>query len=140
MINRIQIITTIVLLSLSACTSQKLQVQYGTLEGNIGLYEGNCMPSPGAPPCEPIPFSTIVYITSPNETFELNNLVDSVQSNNKGFYSIKLEPGTYSLFIKDEGKIICDFTECPDNCYCHLVKISSDSLTTSDLKIDHAVW
>ncbi len=112
----------------------------GTLKGIIGIYEGNCMPGPGIPPCEPRPISTTVYITQLSQNFEMKLMMDSVVSGTNGLYTIDLAPGTYSLFLKDENSVVCDYIECPEQCYCQPFEIKSDSITVIDANLDHATW
>lgn len=124
----------------SSCAAQKTDKRSGELKGLIGMYEGNCMPGPGVPPCEPKPVSTTVFITKPNQDFQWDLLVDSVRSKNDGTYSIRLPEGAYSLFLRDENSFVCDLIECPDECYCHPFKIVADSITIIDANLDHATW
>ena len=113
----------------------------GTLQGKIGLYEGNCMPGPGVPPCIAGGLSTTVVISTPDNEFHWENLVDSTVSNSYGDYSIELEVGHYSLFLRDGDTIDCQGWSCPDGiCVCHPFEIIKDSVTTLDANINHAVW
>jgi hypothetical protein len=112
----------------------------GTLKGTIGLYEGNCMPSPGFPSCQPSPISTTIAITNPSEEFNMKLLIDSLITSEEGTFEIELPEGTYSLFIRDGSEFICDSWSCSDKCYCTHFKITSDSLTLITANIDHAAW
>ena len=94
-------------LALVLTANKCLKVQTGTLEGSIGLFEGNCQPSPGVPPCEPSPISATIYISQPSESFDEALLVDSTISNGDGSYQIKLAAGRYSLFLRDGDEIFC---------------------------------
>ena len=132
-------ILVLTLITLS-CTAQKRFENYGELKGVIGIYEGNCMPGPGIPPCEPKPISATLYITQLNQDFQWGLLVDSVRSKSDGTYSIQLPEGSYSLFLRDENSFVCDVIECPDECYCHPFKISADSITVINANLDHATW
>ncbi|WP_420315897.1 hypothetical protein [Ekhidna sp.] len=129
----------IVILSTS-CVAQKSNEESGTLSGMIGIYEGNCMPSPDVPPCEPQPIATTVYVTSLTEKFSEDLVIATTESNEDGDYSIKLAPGTYSLFLQDGESVICDVIQCPDQCYCNPFEIVADSTTSIDANIDHATW
>lgn len=112
----------------------------GTLKGTIGIYEGNCMPSPGFPSCQPSPISTTIAITKPNEEFNIELLIDSLITSEEGTFEIELPEGTYSLFIRDGSEFICDSWSCSDKCYCTPFKITSDSLTLITANINHATW
>ena len=124
----------------SSCIAQKRFENHGELKGVIGMYEGNCMPGPGVPPCEPKPISTTIYITQPHQEFQWDLLVDSARSKNDGTYTIQLPEGTYSLFLRDENSFVCDVIECPDECYCHPFEIKADSITVINANLDHATW
>ncbi|MEQ9466621.1 MAG: hypothetical protein RLN88_04365 [Ekhidna sp.] len=124
----------------SGCTAQQANQLTGTLQGTIGLYEGNCMPGPGIPPCEPRPISAWILITEVSETYNPNLLVDSVRSNAEGKYSIRLKEGSYSLFVRDGDQIVCTEIQCPDSCICHPFIIKLDSVTVIDANLDHATW
>lgn len=125
---------------LASCVAQKVSEPNGTLKGIIGIYEGNCMPGPGVKPCEPRPISTEVLITELSEKFYESLLIKQVKSDDEGQYETSLPPGTYSLFLKDEDKVVCTLIQCPDVCYCHPFKIVSDSTTVIDANLDHATW
>ena len=112
----------------------------GTLIGKVGVYEGNCMPAPGAPPCKPRPLSALIYISVPSESFNREYLVDSVRSDNGGQFSLQLEAGDYSIFVKDGSQITCTVTSCPSECYCLPVSVFADSTTEVEVMLDHAVW
>ena len=112
----------------------------GMLEGTVGVYEGNCMPSPTKPPCEPRPIEATVYVSKPIKEFEKALVLDSVQSNSEGKYSISLPAGKYSLFLKADGEITCSQLNCPSDCYCSLITIESGSRISKDLTIDRATW
>ncbi len=125
---------------LASCVAQKVSEPNGTLKGIIGIYEGNCMPGPGIEPCVPRPISTGILITSIAEKYDESLLIKEVISNDDGEYETKLPPGTYSLFLKDNSKVVCTLIQCPDVCYCHPFKIVSDSTTVIDANLDHATW
>ena len=127
-------------LSLVSCRAQKNNLSNERLEGAIGIYEGNCMPAPGVPPCEPKPVATIIYITQLSEKFQKNLLIDSAGSAPDGSYAIQLSPGNYSLFLKDGDQVVCPVMQCPDQCYCSPFEIKADSITTVDANLDHATW
>ena len=98
------------------------------------------MPQIGVPPCEPRPISSTVLITKLSQDFQMNLLVDSVQSDSNGNYTISLKAGTYSLFLRDGDSVVCDLIQCPDQCYCQPFKITEDSTTVVDANLDHATW
>lgn len=140
MYNNLFAIFSITCLLSIACVGQKQEQNLGLLTGTTGIYEGNCMPGPGIPPCEPRPISTTIFITQLNEDFDWDLLVDSVRSNTDGTYSVELRAGSYSLFLRDDNSFVCDLIQCPDKCLCHPFKITADSTTVIDANLDHATW
>lgn len=127
-------------LLVTACAAQTNQVSPGTIQGAVGLFEGNCMPSPGVPPCEPSPITTTVFITEPSEIFDIRKLKDSVITNDKGFYKLALPAGSYSLFLRDGIDIVCAGLQCDGVCTCTPFQITSDSTTHLNANLDHASW
>ena len=125
---------------LFSCKGQQIKGQEGTLNGTIGIYEGNCMPGPGVTPCEPRPITTTVYITQPSKEFSEELIVTAIESDKDGQYTVNLKPGTYSLFLKDGENTVCDLIQCPDACYCHPFTIVADSTVIIDANLDHATW
>lgn len=129
----------VVVMIVGLCTGLSF-INSGTLIGEVGVYEGNCMPSPGVPPCEPQPLSALLYITQPGEKFNPEKVVDSVRSDRKGRFSLELAAGDYSIFVKDGNQITCTVTSCPAQCYCLPIKVRSDSITRIEVTLDHATW
>jgi len=125
---------------LYSCAGQKSNIEVGVLKGTIGVFEGNCMPGPGVPPCEPRPISTTIYVTKPTQNFDRTMLVDSTISNTEGYYIISLPQGKYSLFLKDENQVVCSEIQCPNECFCNPFKMVNDSTTVINANLDHATW
>ena len=124
----------------TSCAAQKQEQQDGLVKGTIGIYEGNCMPGPGIPPCEPRPISNIIYFTQKSERFNPTLVIDSVQSKPDGSYEISLPVGSYSLFLKDGDQVVCDLIQCPEVCYCRPFEITEDTVLIIDANLDHATW
>ena len=127
-------------LFLLSCVAKSQLSQFGTLKGSIGIYEGNCMPSPGVAPCKPNPISTTIYITTPSKEYQPQLLSDSLITDRNGEFILKLAAGSYSLFIKDGNEIICDGFKCEKECICTPFEILEDSVTIINANIDHASW
>ena len=130
----------IALMAVMSCKSQKADQSLGTLTGILGLLEGNCMPGPGQKPCKPNPIAGTFYISQPSKEFQKDLLVDSVMTAEDGKYSQSLQPGKYSLFVKDGDETSCTLTNCPDECYCLLIHIEAGVVTEQDITINHATW
>ena len=132
-----QILFILVFLS---CNTKIVSPNSGVLKGVVGEFKGNCMPSPGAKPCEPTPVQTTLYISAPAKSFDKTLLVDSIQSNQNGEFKIRLDEGQYSIFIKDKNKIVCNGFECDPKCICTPFYIKKDSTTTLSVNLNHASW
>ena len=83
------------------------------IKGHVYLIAGNQMPSPDQQPSKPKGIKTILYIyrlTNINEVSREGNSaffksistepVKEVQTDENGYFKIKLKPGSYSLFVK----------------------------------------
>jgi len=134
------LVYAILLVTVGTCDKNTAQRSTGTLQGIVGVYEGNCMPSPGVSPCEPAPLSTSVILTKPSASFDAIMLVDSVVSDANGYYEIILPVGKYSLFLRDGAKIDCNRMGCNPDCICRPVVIKKDSTTVMNATLDHASW
>lgn len=83
-----------------------------TLSGKTYLLSGNCMPGAGGG-CNKKPISTTVLIyplKNQNSSFigEKNPaLLTKVKSDRNGNYKVDLAPGTYSVYVDDNGKEGC---------------------------------
>lgn len=113
------------------------------LYGRVVLYKGNCMP--GAGECkvshpsrevlirEPVTYEqiSVTYLARPS------GLVASTKADKHGFYEVSLPPGTYSVFVEDDGREYCNsFGSHDEACQVTI----GDGLTERELKIDHAAW
>ena len=86
---------------------------YTGMKGHIYLVAGNQMPSPDQQPLQPKGVKTMLYIyglTNINEVRRQGNSafyesistlpVKQVETDENGYFKIKLKPGLYSLFVK----------------------------------------
>lgn len=82
------------------------------LSGNVSVLSGNCMPGSGGG-CGKKPISTTVLIyplKTQNNSFtgEKNpKLITKTKSDGSGNYNVSLPPGTYSVYVDDDGKETC---------------------------------
>ena len=87
------------------------------ISGFVKEISGNQMPSPGVPAAEPRGIRAMVYVFAPTSLEQVErvedspfytsihtSLVDSVESDINGKFSLNLPPGDYSLFTKVEGR------------------------------------
>jgi len=129
------------------------------LYGKVKLISGNCMPGAVGfadqilwmlwmkkDDCASVYVSRTIYVREPvwkkttdsvYLTGEKANLVKQVTSNSDGYYEIELPPGTYSVFVEDNGKEYCSRADmqgvrCP-------ITIGTGTVQHT-VKIDHAVW
>ena len=81
-------------------------------------------------------FDSIYYCYYPADKMP-NPLVAKTTSNKDGFYQISLEPGTYSFFVLEEGRMYANFGDG----YGGLAPITiiADSARQVNLVIDHGV-
>ncbi|MDD5173137.1 MAG: hypothetical protein PHG59_03290 [Patescibacteria group bacterium] len=120
----------------------------GTVFGNIGIYQGNCMPDPGRAPCSPKGLKTTVFITKPANKYSSDLLVSSAKTDENGYFESELEPGDYSLFIYDNlsgsnsDLYVCDRWSCPPGkeCACMPFTIVAGERIRVDANINRAVW
>jgi hypothetical protein len=113
--------------------------------GKVTLITGNCMPSvePGSS-CIKTPVSRTVCIREPaswnavEHTYLENEtpLVTTTESNAKGFYEVELSPGSYSVFVEDEGKEYCNLFSDEGACLVEL----GNGLMEYNIQINHATW
>jgi hypothetical protein len=85
------------------------------IEGTVVKISGNQMPSPDRPPSAPVGIRATVCIyaltnmsqvvregQSASYTSIKTKLIKTVESDSKGKFKVRLDPGKYSLFIKTE--------------------------------------
>tara|TARA_Y100000310_G_C20274115_1_gene619411 strand:- start:145 stop:597 length:453 start_codon:yes stop_codon:yes gene_type:complete len=111
--------------------------------GKVVLYSGNCMPGAGG--CKTSYVSRTIYIREPAtmEAMEITylenktTLIKTIESNNNGFYQVELPPGTYSIFVEDEGKEYCNsFGGRGEVCQITI----ETGIKEYNIRIDHAAW
>lgn len=139
------------LLTFSACSSSK-KAQTGEIEqgisGIITEIKGNQMPKVGIPPATPKPVSTTLYIYesthisqvkpvetgSPLYTAINSKLVASVLSDSLGRYSVALQKGTYSVFVKKGNFFFANLFDTQNN--IQLVTVDSGKITPLNILIN----
>jgi hypothetical protein len=134
---------------MSACQKEPSITQgvYGTV---IERY-GDWMPGSTADHGErPITCDVYVYeytmlsdfndsVSAPNSIDAMpKQLVAKTTSDSKGFYEIYLAPGTYSIFLLDDGKLHAN--GCDDYGGINPITINSNEKLERQLVLDHAVY
>lgn len=110
-----------------------------TISGQILVKEGNCMPSPNAPPCKSIGKKGAVLITSLSKSYDEVLLIANITSDEQGFFTGKIAPGDYSVFVDYKNNIHCSFTICDSACYCNPIHITATPMDSLMLLVDLAV-
>lgn len=123
----------------SLITTQEL-----TLSGKVSVRSGNCMPGPGSGGgCgeKPISAGVLIYpLRNQNGSFigEKNApLITKTISDKNGNYKLVLPPGTYSVYVDDNGKETCNGGDGYAN-MCGITLYESNE--EQNLVIDHAAY
>ncbi len=114
------------------------------ITGKIYLRHGNYMPSPGRTSTPGKPVIRLVFVyeltkrgqTTENGTFFNNinsRLIAKSQSNVNGDYYIKLPPGRYSIFVKEDKQLYANTFDGDGN--INPVEVKKDSISKKDIII-----
>ncbi len=117
--------------------------------GQASLLSGNCTPGPLSKKsnCNSTFLSRNIYVrdlTSVDDSVSYSYFqfddepIANVVSDEQGMFALDLEPGTYSIFIEDDGKEYCNSFNV-DGVAC-LVEIKEDTKTDFNIVVDKAVW
>ncbi|QED36678.1 hypothetical protein FK178_02645 [Antarcticibacterium arcticum] len=98
--------------------NQKVSIEQG-LWGDVWFWSGDFMPVGRGTICQ-VKREVYVYELTTNADVEQigftpfysainTNLVAMVESDSDGFFQVELEPGDYSLFVKEDGKFYSNF-------------------------------
>ncbi len=100
------------------------------IKGYVYEMKGNQMPSPDEPRQAPKGIKTQVYIyelTGPSQVVRderpgfyksvNTKLVKQVSTDNKGYFSVKLKPGTYSVFTAVDSLLYANMFDQDNNIY-----------------------
>ncbi|TPE42629.1 hypothetical protein [Pontibacter mangrovi] len=128
---------------------QKITITQG-ITGTLTLKEGNCMPIIGPnSTCKeyPVKRTVVVYpyttLQEAEQTEHVYYKIDAlpvltVESDAEGFYQAKLSPGTYSVFILNDGKLFANSTDGQGG--INPVRVDEDVVTTFNPRLDFAVY
>ncbi len=117
--------------------------------GQASMVSGNCMPGPPgkSSSCTTSFVLRNIYVrelTSIDDSviygyFQFNDEpVASTVSDEQGMFSLDLAPGTYSVFVEDDGKEYCNNFNT-DGVAC-LIEVKENIKTDFNITIDKAVW
>lgn len=143
------VIASLCVLTLIACHSVQqatlLSLEQQGIEGQVVVQTGNQMPQIGKPISKGRPYPTTVYIYQPfyanvveekegNLLTTCNGiLVDSLPTNNLGFFKMNLRPGIYSVVVGYEGRFFAShFTQFNE---VALVKVDKGTFLKNDITI-----
>lgn len=132
---------------LKAQTSQQMQIKQG-IRGQILWEAGNQMPSPDAPPSKgPRGVERTVYIyeltnssqtTSQDGVFHTaiqTKLITQVKTDTNGNFAVRLEPGRYSLFTKEEQGLYANLLDGDMNIFP--VEVKEGEVTTVEFLVNY---
>ncbi len=118
------------------------------LRGTINFMEGNHMPGTGprTGSTKPVAREILIYEkTGPGQVKQESEStfytqirtrkIASVWSDNNGRYEVKLPPGTYSVFVKEAGKLYANLSDGQG--YINTVTINSNEFTNLDIAINY---
>ena len=118
------------------------------LKGYVLRESGNRMPSPDEPPVKPRGMKTTLYIyqltnitdvvrkdQSPFFSSISTSLVKQVETNEKGYFKVKLKPGIYSLFVKKDDLFFSSQVDDKNN--IHPVEVRPGTMTEVSFKVNY---
>jgi hypothetical protein len=81
-----------------------------TLSGRVTFTTGNCMPGSHSCSTKPALMNILIYPPiSHKSTSEKPKLIARVKTNLFGNYKVSLSPGSYSVFVEDNGREVCPY-------------------------------
>lgn len=117
------------------------------LRGHVYLVTGNQMPSPDAPRTGHPGMRTTLYIYELTNTSQTDQeqgafyrsittrLVKEVETDDDGYFKVKLKPGMYSLFVKKGSLFYSNIYDGQGN--IHPVEVKKGSFTEVSFKADY---
>ena len=106
------------------------------------------MPSPDKPPSKPRGMQTELYIyalTNMSQVTRVGNtafysqvntpLIATVKTDADGAFTVKLPPGSYSLFVKKDGNYYANLFDGENNIYP--VEVVNGQMTAVEFKADY---
>ncbi len=116
-------------------------------KGQVKEQKNNAMPLKGGTVSKGLGFKTIVYVYAPTTVPEIDDnktlgpittkirtqLIDSVQTDNLGYFKMHLQPGKYSVFVKYENGYYIPFFSGTN--WVSLIEIKAGAVTNLDINI-----
>ncbi len=136
-----------ILLIIFSCANRRMSKLKFNFSGFVYEHKFNNMPMLDKPSSKGSPFTTTLYIYEPTKTDQVQagivpgpmvskintKLVDSVKSDNKGAFSMYLQPGKYSVFIKYENGYYIPFYAGKD--WLSIIEVKQNEFTTMDFDV-----
>jgi hypothetical protein len=117
------------------------------VQGQVIWYEGDRMPGINKKKVEGKPVQRVILIYEPTHLSDVmpsygtsftkirTRRIASIKSDNKGFFSINLKKGIYSVFVLEGKKYYSNVLDGSGNLYP--VEVKKGSVTRIDIKIDY---
>lgn len=137
---------------IAACSSTKQLKSTMVKQGIVGyVYEtkGNQMPYPGMPPATASPVQTTIFIYEPTNISQVQRegtsafyktvntkQIDSVMTDSTGKFSVALPIGTYSLFVKINGKFYANSYNQKND--INLYSVEDGKVTDAKITVSYA--
>jgi len=144
------IIFLIFSLHIFSCQSNKPMFSQGVSQGISGIvlwFEGDLMPGVGKKPVEGKPLQREIYIyqatngeqAKVTETYFYSDiktsLIKKVMSNEEGKFFVELEPGMYSVFVKEpKGLFASSFDRAG---HINPIAIEPNQLSNMQIRVDY---
>ena len=148
MSNRLKQISTLcITLTFFACLSTSKSHRISNFTGHIYEHKYNGMPMVDKPSSKGTPLKTMVYVYAPTNIYQIEDglhlgtiitkintsIIDSVQTDENGAYSLYLKPGKYSVFVKYENGYYVPFYAGKEA--VSLIEISPKQPTILDVNV-----
>lgn len=134
------------LLIVLALGVQPLYAQQG-IKGKVEWISGNQMPGPDKVPGKPLPIVREIHIyepTSPEQTASqgglfysgiTTRLVKIIKSRKDGSFCVKLPPGEYSLFVKEDKGLFANKFDSQNRIHC--ITVEKGKFTTLNIVVNY---
>ena len=107
------------------------------------------MPGPGRKPAEPKPISREIYIYNPvtrSQTKYENGLYTEINaplvakatSSADGTFEVKLPPGKYSVFVKEEGGLFANLLDGEGR--INVIEVKTNEFSQATLKVNYKAF
>lgn len=138
----------LILFAISIVASSFIFCKRQGIEGHVRLVTGNQMPSPDVAPSAGRGIKTTLYIYELTNLGQVNRvgqsafysqvsskLVKKVQTNDKGYFKVRLSPGQYSVFLKKDTVFYANRFDGENN--IAPVEVVRKKMTQLEVKMDY---